>query len=282
MTKIIKNRNREHYTFANINLLGKCNVNCFFCLGKDIETELSCHNQISVHFSKWKNFERFLEVCKIEGINKLYLTGQNTDPLLYRYLDEIIDYLQEEKGFSVGLRTNGYLAMQKKESIKKLKDEIGYSINSLDPMTNYKIMKRIDIPDWENILAIKENTRVSIVINKYNETEFEKIVEYLSKFPNVRYVQARRISTDTRYEPLKEHIECYESLFSKIRESYKQIGTFYKAELFNIFNKEVVFWRTVETSVNSLNYFTDGTLSQEYFVVEGYLKNKFNPVEESA
>lgn len=31
-------------------------------------------------------------------------------------------------------------------------------------------------------------------------------------------------------------------------------------------------WRTVETSVNSINYFTDGTISDEYFIVEGYLK----------
>ena len=33
---ISKNRCREKYTFANINLLGACNANCYFCLGKDI------------------------------------------------------------------------------------------------------------------------------------------------------------------------------------------------------------------------------------------------------
>lgn len=33
---IIKNRKRDKYTFANINLLGKCNADCYFCLGKDI------------------------------------------------------------------------------------------------------------------------------------------------------------------------------------------------------------------------------------------------------
>lgn len=41
-----KNRERDDFSFANINLLGKCNVDCFFCLGKDIENELSCHNQL--------------------------------------------------------------------------------------------------------------------------------------------------------------------------------------------------------------------------------------------
>lgn len=33
---------------------------------------------------------------------------------------------------------------------------------------------------------------------------------------------------------------------------------------------EVVFWRTVKTTTNSFNYFTDGTFSKEYFIVEGY------------
>ena len=46
------------------------------------------------------------------------------------------------------------------------------------------------------------------------------------------------------------------------------------AEIFNVYGKDVSFWSTVETSVNSLNYFTDGVCSDEYFIVEGYLKNK--------
>ena len=37
---INKNRNRGKFTFANINLLGKCNADCYFCLGKDIADEL--------------------------------------------------------------------------------------------------------------------------------------------------------------------------------------------------------------------------------------------------
>ena len=47
----------------------------------------------------------------------------------------------------------------------------------------------------------------------------------------------------------------------------------------NIYDKPVVFWRTIKTSVNSLNYFTDGTVSDEYFVVEGYLKNRKKDVD---
>ena len=51
--KINKNRKREGFTFANINLLGKCNANCYFCLGKDISKELDGKNQLNVHFFFW-------------------------------------------------------------------------------------------------------------------------------------------------------------------------------------------------------------------------------------
>lgn len=99
---INKNRNRSKYTFANINLLGKCNANCYFCLGKDIERELLGKNQLNIHFSKWENFEAFLKRCKSEGIKKLYLTGQTADGLQYKYLSHIVDYLQS-LGFIVVL-----------------------------------------------------------------------------------------------------------------------------------------------------------------------------------
>lgn len=62
--EIHKNRNREKYTFANINLLGRCNANCYFCLGKDIEDVLLPHNQLETLFPSWKNFEYFLNRCR--------------------------------------------------------------------------------------------------------------------------------------------------------------------------------------------------------------------------
>ncbi|GAG80842.1 unnamed protein product, partial [marine sediment metagenome] len=54
---------------------------------------------------------------------------------------------------------------------------------------------------------------------------------------------------------------------------YPSYGNFYAAQQHILFGKEVNFWRTVETNINSYNYFTDGTISDEYFIVEGYLKN---------
>jgi pyruvate-formate lyase-activating enzyme len=221
--------------------------------------------------------KKFLSVCEQEQVRKLFLTGQTADGLQYKFLDELIDALQS-RGFEVGVRTNGYLAKKKLTAIQKMQGEIGYSIHTIRPETNKLIMGRRDLPDWETIIpASGSNVRVAIVLNRYNVTEFDEIVKYIAKFPNVRYIQVRRISTDTRLALLQEDIALFEKFYTQFSATHEQTGRYYKAQQFEVEGKEVVFWRTIETSVNSLNYFTDGTVSDEYFIIEGYLKNLERP-----
>jgi len=273
LMQINKNRNRSQYTFANINLLGKCNANCFFCLGKDIKNELEGLNQMSTPFHDWINFEQFLTRCEDLGIKKLYMTGQTADGLQYKYLEELVDYLQN-RGFLVGLRSNGLLAPKKMNIINKMKDEIAYSIHSLNDEINKKIGAPANL-NWDSIIPMSgDNVRISIVPNRYNINEILDIIKFISKFKNVRYIQVRRISTDLRFEILKEDIELYEGLYAEINKEYPKVGEFYLSQEHIIHGMRCFFWRTVETNVNSLNYFTDGTCSDEYFVVEGYLKNR--------
>lgn len=270
---INKNRDRELPTFANINLLGKCNADCYFCLGKDISDELAGKNQLNVHYKNWKNFNKFLNLCKDNNIDKLYLTGQTADGLQYHHLRDIIRDLQSD-GFEIGVRTNGYLADRKMQQIQNMNGEIGYSIHTLKPDVNKVIMGRSDLPDWNKIIPQSgDNVRISIVLNRYNQHELMDLLKFCSKFPNVRYIQIRRISTDTRIDELGYDVDLYEKVYDKFRTVYDKTGDFYLAARYEVFGKEVNWWRTVETSCNSLNYFTDGTVSDEYFIVEGYLKN---------
>lgn len=271
---ITKRRDRAEYSFANINLLGKCNAKCYFCLGEDIHDLLTVHNNIKTHFNEWKNFDKFVESCRKNNIKKIYLTGQNTDSLMYKYARELFTYLISES-FTVGLRTNGYLAHKNIDLMNMCENSVGLSIHSMDPETNYKIMKRRDFPDWDTLIPQINNPRVAIVINRYNINEFFDILKYLSKFKNIKYVQARRISTDTRYEMFKPDLAIYEDLYDKVNKEWADsyLGDFYHAQQYNMYGLQVNFWRTVQTSVNSINYFTDGTLSDNYFVIEGYKEN---------
>ena len=129
------------------------------------------------------------------------------------------------------------------------------------------------MPDWNKIIPQSgDNVRVSVVVNRFNVDEIEGIVGYLSKFDNVRYIQLRRISTETRYKRLEYDILLFEKFYEDFKEKHAPTGEYAGAPIYRLFGKDVVFWRTVETRANSLNYFTDGTCSDEYFVVEGYLK----------
>jgi sulfatase maturation enzyme AslB (radical SAM superfamily) len=270
-----KNRNREPYSFANINLLGKCNVDCFFCLGKDLTEELKPHNQLKLKVPALPNLREFLELCRKEKVTKLYVTGQNTDSLLYDDLEELVRHLHA-MGFLVGLRTNGYLATRRMELINRCDLSIGYSIHSLNPVTNKMIMGRSGLPDWDAIIPATRNPRVSIVLNRCNEFEFFDILKYTALFKNIRYVQVRRPSTDTRQALLVPDMAAYERVYTQVANVFgpPKDRLWVDAEVYEIYGQDVVFWRTTKTSVNSLNYFTDGTISDMYFVVEGYLRNR--------
>jgi len=273
----VKNRQRDDYSFANINMLGKCNANCYFCLGKDIEEQLSRHNQMSTFFGNWKNFHKFLDICLEREIRNVYLTGQNTDPSLYPCLQELIDWIQK-LGFNCGIRTNGLKVDENLlEVFKTCKASVGYSIHTLSPITQKMMIGVSRIPDWEYILNNSgSNVRAQVVVTRCNEHEFFDVVKFLSTTP-VKYIQARRVSTDTRLKELSPDIAAYERLYTLVSRVFPMTRKFFTdAEEYEIYGKKVVFWRTVKTSVNSMNYFSDGTISDEYFVVEGYLKNQQN------
>jgi molybdenum cofactor biosynthesis enzyme MoaA len=173
------------------------------------------------------------------------------------------------------MRTNGYLALDKLEEINKCELSVGYSVHSLSPVTNKMIMGRDDIPDWMNIISKTKTPRVQVVLNRCNRYEFWDILKFISTFgSHVRYVQIRRPSTDTRLNELTPDIVAYEEIYTQVSRIFPLRRRLWQdAEIYNIYGMDVCFWRTVKTSVNSMNYFTDGTISDEYFVVEGYLKH---------
>lgn len=271
-----KLREREAPTFANINLLGPCNVDCYFCLGKDIDEVWKHENQTKTHWKDWKNFPEFLRKCEAAGIKNLYVTGQNTDALVYKHLSSLIYFLQEIHNFDVGVRTNGYLAHRHIDTLNKCRRSVGYSIHTLKPEVNWDIMRRKDLPVWDQLLTDTKQTRVSIVLNRYNEGELESLIKYISQFKSVKYIQVRKICTDTREEFLYEDAVLYEKVAERYHEAYKEDRKFYGASCYQINDKEVVFWRTVKTSIGSFNYYTDGSYTDDYFVIEGYQNKGIN------
>lgn len=272
-----KLRERELPVFANINLLGKCNVDCYFCLGKDIDGVFNQFDQTKTPVSELINLDDFLTACKQRRINRIYVTGQNTDALLYRYLPELISHIQDDFGLDAGFRTNGYLMHKHLGLANVVRRNIGLSIHSLSGETNYTIMGRKDIPRWDEIIPQLPRVRVSVVLNRHNESEFDDLLKFIASFSNVAYIQVRRICTDTRESYLLPDVEAYERVFQRYASENKLCGRFYGSEEFMVHGKRVCFWRTVKTTIGSMNYYTDGTINDGYFVIEGYAQARGAP-----
>jgi len=275
-----KNRNRSPYTFANINLLGKCNVDCYFCLGKDLEEEFAKYQTLQTHWTEWGKWDEFIDMCRKYNIPQIYITGQNADGLQYKYLKELIEEIKNQ-GFHVGIRTNGLLAKKKIDIINSCTtcwgDAISYSVHTLNKDTQIAIWKTPVIPDWDWIFKnTKSKMRVSIVVTRYNYLELPDILKFLSKYDNIEYIQVRKVCTDNRHELLSIDMDAFELVEGKMRAEYECIGSFESANVYMIHGKKVSFWKTVGTTVNSINYFTNGVLSDEYFIIEGYEKYKEN------
>jgi len=247
----MKNRDRKSPTFANINLIGPCNFNCYFCIGKDVNLSAN-YNYIKTNFKYWGSFCKYLELCKINEIYKIYITGLNCDPFQYFYLGDLIDFLKE-KGFVVGVRTNGYLCLKKTSLLKKFNGGISYTILSLDKGTHYKITGVKEIPNWKEIIPKSgENVRIAIVINKYNIREIMSLLEFASSFKNINYIQLRKISTDNRFFELKEDQIIFDKFFEEFKSNFKKVGSFFNSDEFMFKNKRVCFWKACRKSCSRL------------------------------
>ncbi len=167
------------------------------------------------------------------------------------------------------------LAEQKMPIIRKF-DTVSYSIHTLRQHTQNIIFGcQYPVLYWKKVFlqSVPARVRASIVLNRYNQDEIYDLLTYLAD-TNVDYIQVRKVCTDTRFKELEPDMIAFEKWadeFDMIM-GRKQPVLFEGAPQYEWAGKKVSVWRTVETKVNSLNYFTDGTLSNEYFIIEGYSK----------
>lgn len=262
--------------YGEILFLGPCNYSCYYCLQNEMDKlRQEKENQLNIHYTKWNNFDKFILSCKNENIDKIYLSSTCTDPLIYMYLDELINELQKND-FKVGIRTNGILANQKLEEIKKLDEEISFSINSFNKETNMKITKKEFIPDYDNILKfLEENNkkcRISIVVNKYNYKEIPEILEKLKNYNCISYVQLRKMYKYYKKMNMTEEENAFTSITNWLEENAIQVDSYYESKVYEYKNLKVSLWENVfsKNSVQSINYYTNGIISDFNLLIPIY------------
>lgn len=252
--------------YGEILFVGQCNLKCFYCLGHEMHDSTK-ENTLNIHFSKWPNFEKWLTELDEHNVKKMYLSSTNSEPLIYAYISELIDYLQD-RGFKVGIRTNGSVNTS---VCSKCKEEVSLSLQSLNPDTFAKIANvPLNFDFLENLRIIdNDNIRVTIVVNRYNYKEIFDMLNVLEHF-DLRYVQLRKCYKyyDVDITP---DVEAFEEVMTELKK-YPVKGNFNESIIYNVNGLSVSVWETVfkKESISSSNYWTNGVITHNNLLVEGY------------
>lgn len=271
------------FNYGEILFLGRCNNKCYYCLGNEMPKAKLVSN-LNTPYKELKNLDMFLNLLKIANTNTIYLSSVITDPLLYEDISNLCDYLVY-KGFKVGIRTNG-ICNNFIDIIPKLEAEISISINSLSPAINKKICGNGKIPDIDKIFsALSSNSkkcRISIVVNRYNYADIlstiKLILKYNSKYNDlISYIQLRRRYLYGDKNDLMYHkdIEAFENVKLALDKNSNKYGksNFHESVIYK-YHTPISLWEDVfnKESLSSLNYFSDGKITNNNLLVPSYEK----------
>lgn len=255
--------------YGEILILGKCNLNCYYCLQNELKTNVE--NSLNTHYLEWVNFQKWLDNLKENNINHIIISSITTDPLLYNYIDELVDYLLFNN-FLISIRTNGVLAEQKITTLQKINGEVSFSVNSLSEHTNRLIQQRHFEINYDYIISnLKDkNIRISIVVNKHNYYQIFDIINYFAIYDNVEYIQLRKLYKEYKIDTIEE--SYYFKVKTFIKDNCKRLDNYYSSECYIINGKKVSLWDTVfpKTDIISSNYFTNGKISEHNLLIPIY------------
>lgn len=252
--------------YGEILFVGQCNFRCFYCLGNEMHCSAKNTNNFSTPFTEWRNFYTWLDDLKHNGVKKIYLSSTNCEPLLYKHLPELIDFLKNSD-FIVGIRTNASLDI----SVCDKCDSVSMSLQSLNAETFKKITGvNLTFDFLDKLKQLKnDNVRVTIVVNRYNYLEVLDMLDALRPF-NLRYVQLRQCYKyyDVDITP---DIDAFNYVLNELKD-FSVIDNFNESIIYDVHGLRVSIWKTVfsKDSISSSNYFTNGVITKNNLLVEGY------------
>ena len=248
----LNDRDNAHW-FGNVHLSGPCNRACYFCIGQNMMALDPLNNLDTWPMPGW---DGFVNECQVRGVKEVYLTGSNTDPLLYRHLPE---WVAEVRTFAdvVGLRTNG----AKITDDLALFDRVSVSVTSFDrdlyrltmgqglPPSLTLIMSQV--PEvWANVVLCPETVRTGDIIRTLTVLRDSGVEK-----ANLR-------------EPYGQpHIG--DPLAGWCRRSGELFGN----PQYDFHGLEVTYWDVHYTAVSSVNLYANGRISTDYPVTKGHAES---------
>lgn len=266
----------KNFAYGEILFTGKCNFKCYYCLGNEMnELRATLDSSLTTHFSQWKKFDEWFNYLEQHAVDTVFLSSTTTEPLLYKYLSELVDYLQPR--FKVGIRTNASLLTPSTlDTLARLNGEVSLSLQAITDKTHRAITsKPLRTPVSQILNKLVERSikfRLSIVVNQYNYTEVPELIDLAVQFKdNISYFQLRRY-----YLHDSELLEIEEKAFDHVVEYVKTNGNltghYHESPEYNVNGLTISLWYTVfkKSSLHTSNYWTSGVITENNLLVPGY------------
>lgn len=245
--------------FGNIHLSGPCNRECYFCIGQHMMA-LDGYNNLS----QWPldGIEEFALKCKDRGVDTVYVTGTNTDPLLFRNPLKLRDWAKTN-GFKLGIRTN---AVKNTEAWQCF-DAGSVTICSTNPETYRKMMGKGDPPDLEKVFANTEHFNPSLKVNIVlgPENTGKNAGDLHQTLLDLHRFQLERVNLREPYG--QPHIGLDACKMNRPRFLKHGNPTGY------LYGIRWTYWDVHYTEVESVNLYASGRVSETYPITKGHVES---------
>lgn len=260
--------------FANLHFSGVCNRACYFCIGQHMQALDPIDN-----LNAWPlpGMDEFLEKCREHNIKEINLTGSNTDPLLYKHLKTLTEFLREQiPGAVLGIRTNGV----KEESCPELLDlfdKASISITSFNPEIYKQTMGKGSPPNLKKMLARHPNVRFKANVVLCPETvdtwphKGESPADFADLGGTLRKLYLLGFDTVNLREPYgQSHIG--DPLVGADASWCKKTSDVFgmPSYLWGDREMKVTYWDVHYVEVESVNLYSNGIVSVTYPVTKGH------------
>ncbi|MDF1758321.1 MAG: radical SAM protein [Legionellaceae bacterium] len=154
---------------VDLNIVGRCNLNCTWCWGPEHDTAEP------IRLEQWKNLVNNLQKL---GTKNVIITGG--EPLLKRWLPDLVQYIKSDLNMRVTLSTNGILIRRKAKELLPYVDDLGIPIDGPSHDIN-KVMRVGNFKHFD----------IAVDAIKYVQSEYPEIdltVRTVVAKPNIEFV----------------------------------------------------------------------------------------------
>ena len=241
--------------FGNIHLSGPCNRRCYFCIGQHM---MALDQMNTLDRFPLPGLDEFIVRCASHKVKEVYLTGSNTEPMLYRHHAELVERLKGGiRSVRVGIRSNGIM-VPKLPDTWRLYDKASITICSIDRDVNRRMMGG-DPADIDGIIGISAgmDLKVNVVLGPENIGDVVNTLEKLAG-SGVRRVNLR--------EPYRQpHVGD-----PMVRNGFIAEGTTLEMPTYRIGRMKVTYWDVHYVEVESVNLYASGRISELYLITKGH------------